>query len=183
MKIKKYLIVGLLPLALAACGSPNRTTETTNVAIAETSSAGQPLIEAAPVSAGEGDYKFITGDDFKLTVRAANASEVELYYQPVTAEDRALKLKTLTAPAEGKKDSFVADLKIPEDFNGECSSRVRSGNRRKRRKTMIWTILVILLVLWVLGFIADVAGGLIHLLLVAAAVVLVVKFVTGRRAA
>lgn len=48
---------------------------------------------------------------------------------------------------------------------------------------MIWTILVILLVLWVLGFMADVAGGLIHLLLVAAAVVLVVKFVTGRSAA
>jgi len=48
---------------------------------------------------------------------------------------------------------------------------------------MIWTILVVLLVLWVLGFVADVAGGLIHLLLVVAAAVLVVKFVTGRSAA
>lgn len=48
---------------------------------------------------------------------------------------------------------------------------------------MIWTILVILLVLWVLGFIADVAGGLIHLLLVAAAIVLVVKLATGRSVA
>ena len=48
---------------------------------------------------------------------------------------------------------------------------------------MIWTILVVLLVLWVLGFVADVAGGLIHLLLVAAAVVLVVKLVTGRSVA
>ncbi len=48
---------------------------------------------------------------------------------------------------------------------------------------MIWTILVILLVLWLLGFVADVAGGLIHLLLVIAAVVLVVKLVSGRRAA
>ena len=45
---------------------------------------------------------------------------------------------------------------------------------------MIWVIVVILLVLWVLGFIADVAGGLIHLLLVVAAIVLVVKLVTGR---
>ena len=45
---------------------------------------------------------------------------------------------------------------------------------------MIWTILVILLVLWLLGFIADVAGGLIHLLLVVAAIVLVVKLFTGR---
>ncbi len=48
---------------------------------------------------------------------------------------------------------------------------------------MIWAVLVILLLLWVFGFIADVAGGLIHLFLVAAAVVLVVKFVTGRSAA
>lgn len=130
MKIKNYLIVGLLPLAFAACGSPTSTTVTTNVANADssTSAAGQPLIEAAPISAGEGDYKFITGDDFKLTVRAADAKEVELYYQPVTAEDRALKLTTLTAPAEGTKDSFVADLKIPEDFNGEVWARVKYAN-------------------------------------------------------
>ena len=46
---------------------------------------------------------------------------------------------------------------------------------------MIWTIIVILLVLWLLGFIGNVAGGLIHLLLIAAAVVLVVKLVSGRR--
>ncbi len=127
MKIKNYLIVGLLPLILAACGSPTSTTVTTSVADADgsTTVAGQPLIEAAPVSAGEGNYNFITGDDFKLTVRAADATEVELYYQPITAEDRALKLKTLTAPAEGTKDSFVADLKIPEDFNGEVWARVK----------------------------------------------------------
>ena len=47
---------------------------------------------------------------------------------------------------------------------------------------MIWTILIILLVLWLVGFMADVAGGLIHLLLVVAAIVLLVKFVTGRNA-
>ena len=45
---------------------------------------------------------------------------------------------------------------------------------------MIWTILVILLVLWLVGFVADVAGGLIHLLLVVAAIVFVVKLLTGR---
>jgi len=45
---------------------------------------------------------------------------------------------------------------------------------------MIWTVIVILLVLWLLGFVADVAGGLIHLLLLAAAVVLVFKFFSRR---
>ncbi|MGI8812309.1 MAG: L,D-transpeptidase [Pyrinomonadaceae bacterium] len=130
MKIKHYLMIGLLSLALAACGSPNSTTVTTNVANADstTAVAEQPLIEAAPISQGEGDYKFITGDDFKLTVRAADAAEVELYYQPVTADDRTLKLKTLTAPAEGTNDNFVADMKIPEDFNGEVWARVKYAN-------------------------------------------------------
>ncbi len=46
---------------------------------------------------------------------------------------------------------------------------------------MLWTILVILLVLWALGFSLNVAGGLIHLILVVALVVLVLQLVTGRR--
>jgi Family of unknown function (DUF5670) len=46
---------------------------------------------------------------------------------------------------------------------------------------MLWTILVILLVLWLLGFVTHVGGGLIHLLLVIAAIVLIVNLVTGRR--
>ncbi|CAA9393814.1 MAG: hypothetical protein AVDCRST_MAG74-1251 [uncultured Pyrinomonadaceae bacterium] len=48
---------------------------------------------------------------------------------------------------------------------------------------MLWTILGMLLVLWLLGFVAEVAGGFIHLLLLVAAVVLIVKLVSGRRAA
>ena len=47
---------------------------------------------------------------------------------------------------------------------------------------MLWTILVILLVLWLLGFVTHVAGSFIHLLLVLAAVVLVIQLLTGRRA-
>jgi len=48
---------------------------------------------------------------------------------------------------------------------------------------MLWTIVGILLVLWLLGFIGHVGGGLIHLLLVVAAVVFVVNLLTGRRVA
>ncbi|MDQ3547699.1 MAG: lmo0937 family membrane protein [Chloroflexota bacterium] len=48
---------------------------------------------------------------------------------------------------------------------------------------MLWIILVILLVLWLGGFLIDVAGNLIHLLLVIALIVLIYQFVTGRRAA
>jgi hypothetical protein len=46
---------------------------------------------------------------------------------------------------------------------------------------MLWTILVILLVLWLLGFLAHVGGGMIHLLLVIAAIILVINLVSGRR--
>jgi hypothetical protein len=47
---------------------------------------------------------------------------------------------------------------------------------------MLWTIFVILLVLWLLGFSFHVAGSLIHLLLVVAVIVLVINLITGRRA-
>ncbi len=47
---------------------------------------------------------------------------------------------------------------------------------------MLWTIFVILLVLWLLGFSFHIAGGLIHLLLVIAVVVLIIQLITGRRA-
>jgi hypothetical protein len=47
---------------------------------------------------------------------------------------------------------------------------------------MLWTIFVIILVLWLLGLIGSVGGGLIHLLLLVAGVVLVVELLSGRRA-
>ena len=47
---------------------------------------------------------------------------------------------------------------------------------------MLYTIVVVLLILWVLGLVTSfTAGGLLHLLLVAAVVVLVYQLVTGRR--
>jgi hypothetical protein len=46
---------------------------------------------------------------------------------------------------------------------------------------MLWTIFVILIILWLLGWGFHVAGGLIHLLLVIALIVAVINLVTGRR--
>jgi hypothetical protein len=46
---------------------------------------------------------------------------------------------------------------------------------------MLWTIVVLLLVLWLLGFTMHVAGGLIHVLLVIALIVIVVRLLSGRR--
>ena len=46
---------------------------------------------------------------------------------------------------------------------------------------MLWTIVVLLLILWVLGFAMHVAGGLIHILLVVALVIVVLRLLTGSR--
>ncbi|WP_164218410.1 lmo0937 family membrane protein [Virgibacillus sp. YIM 98842] len=46
---------------------------------------------------------------------------------------------------------------------------------------MLWTILIILLVLWLLGFSFEIAGNLVHILLVIALVVLIIRLVTGRK--
>ena len=47
---------------------------------------------------------------------------------------------------------------------------------------MLWTLAVVLFVLWLLGaFAFHIGGGLIHLLLVIALIVIVVQLVSGRR--
>ena len=46
---------------------------------------------------------------------------------------------------------------------------------------MLWTVFVVILVLWLLGFSFHIAGGLIHILLVIALIVLVFNLLSGRR--
>jgi hypothetical protein len=47
---------------------------------------------------------------------------------------------------------------------------------------MLWSLIVILFVLWLLGLATNVAGGLIHILLVVAVIVLLFQLISGRRA-
>ena len=44
-----------------------------------------------------------------------------------------------------------------------------------------YTVVVVLVILWLLGFIGHIGGGLIHLLLVIAVIVLLFNFISGRR--
>jgi hypothetical protein len=46
---------------------------------------------------------------------------------------------------------------------------------------MLRTIVVLLLILWLLGFTLKVAGGLVHVLLVIALVIVVLRLLSGRR--
>ena len=48
---------------------------------------------------------------------------------------------------------------------------------------MLYTLIAILVVLWILGLVAHIGGGLIHILLVVAAIVFLFNLLSGRRAA
>ena len=47
---------------------------------------------------------------------------------------------------------------------------------------ILYTIITILFIFWLLGFLMHIGGGLIHILLVAALIIFVFQLVTGRRA-
>lgn len=62
--------------------------------------------------------------------------------------------------------------------SAEVSLLFRRGGMK-----MLWTLVVILLILWLLGVVTSYSlGGVVHLLLVIAIVIIVVNLVTGRRA-
>jgi hypothetical protein len=46
---------------------------------------------------------------------------------------------------------------------------------------LLWTVIAILLVIWLVGLVMNVVGPIIHLLLIIAAVLFVVNMFTGRR--
>ncbi len=47
---------------------------------------------------------------------------------------------------------------------------------------ILWAILVVVLAVWLIGLLVDVAGNLIHLLLIVALAILIYNLITGRRA-
>jgi hypothetical protein len=59
-------------------------------------------------------------------------------------------------------------------------STIRLVRHSERDINMLWTIFVILVVLWLLGFSLHIGGGLIHVLLVVGLVVLVINLLSGR---
>jgi hypothetical protein len=64
---------------------------------------------------------------------------------------------------------------------GYKPSEADRASTNKEDNKMLWTIFVILIILWVLGLSTGILGNLIYLLLVAAVIVLIVNLVTGRR--
>src|SRR5580704_19399992 len=71
---------------------------------------------------------------------------------------------------------------LPEPCVQACVACFGAANPASGGAWMLWTIFVILLVLWLVGFVSSYTlGGFIHLLLVAAVVVLILQLISGRR--
>jgi fatty acid desaturase len=77
----------------------------------------------------------------------------------------------------------LEEVASSESFVPSDSGRARDGERQKKNKeaSMIWTIVLILFVLWLLGFFAFHVGGLVHVLLVIALIVVIVRLLQGRK--
>ena len=134
MRFKNYVWFGLLASALflgSACqrpaSAPPATNNNANAQSRVAENSDQLSIVAAPVENGSEGYQYINGSDFKLTVPAPDAQEVTVFYQPVTSSDRVLRLQTLSAPSDNS-NNFVADLKVPEDFNGDVWAQIKYKN-------------------------------------------------------
>ncbi len=82
--------------------------------------------------------------------------------------------------SSGGTKEFV-EIFVRHKLNGSRSCEV-TYNLTERNKLMLWTIFVILLVLWLIGLVSSYTmGGFIHILLVIAIVVLIIQLLSGRR--
>jgi hypothetical protein len=55
-------------------------------------------------------------------------------------------------------------------------------HHRPAMGNLLWLVIVVLVILWLAGFSMQIGGGLIHLLLVIAVIVLIFRLLSGRRA-
>ena len=91
--------------------------------------------------------------------------------------------------SDGNTSRAVLEKRMDVDENHRAGQRVAAPRDRspdssqliEKTNYMLWTIAVILIVLWALGLFTHVAGGLIHILLAVAIIVIVVNLVRGRR--
>jgi hypothetical protein len=73
-------------------------------------------------------------------------------------------------------------LEIFDSISALWQRDAKEVRNLNRKNSMLWTIFVILLVLWLLGLVSSYTmGGFIHVLLVIALVVLIIQLLQGRR--
>jgi hypothetical protein len=124
---------------------------------------------------------------FSLTRRATNDHSLGLSQLiaarppvPLTRNDQVLREK------QPENNVLSMRMDLPVRFGTHFAQFMQIAKRRSllyiKELTMLWTIFVILLVLWALGMVTSVTlNGFIHLLLVIAIVVLLIRVIQGRQ--
>jgi hypothetical protein len=73
-------------------------------------------------------------------------------------------------------------VSLPVDLRELKNARARRPNANRKRKIMLYTIAVILIILWLLGMVTGTTiSGLIHILLVIAIIMILVNLISGRK--
>ena len=86
-------------------------------------------------------------------------------------------------PRSSSSSPFRLALRVPIEEPDRLFHEVTGKREPEKRTGMLWTIFVILLILWLLGIVTSYTlGGFIHILLLVAVVVLVFNLISGRRA-
>jgi uncharacterized protein DUF5670 len=80
-----------------------------------------------------------------------------------------------------KKLAIAESLANRKIFERDGGAAHEAQETQPKGNVMLWTIFVVILILWLLGFIGHFGGGLIHLLLVVAVVILIINLISGRR--
>ena len=119
-----------------------------------------------------------SGLDHRLVRKAGRHAQTARPRSPAAKDVSVLR----TDYAASRKGLFGMREAAPAGSGGAegCSSGI-SQRINYEEIAMLWTIVVVLLILWLLGFSLHVAGGLIHLLLVVALVMIVINLISGRR--
>ena len=91
----------------------------------------------------------------------------------------------MSCALQGKPGRVHLTCNTGADTRGPVSARVADTAGLRERGTMaqiLWIILLVIVAIWFIGLLADIAGSLIHLLLVVALIILIYNLVVGRRA-
>jgi hypothetical protein len=123
--------------------------------------------------------------DATLVQRAASHARISFAAKKNSARSAsASAIDTTIIPREFPASLFPGSFKSEQPRTLARRPSVLMGRKENSwRRKMLWTIFVILLVLWLLGVVSSYTlGGFIHILLVIALVVLLIQLITGRRA-
>lgn len=145
----KFLITAALAVSLTlmgACVAPERKVElqgSTPTLPTPRRAEQQPSIVASPVEETADGWKVANADAVTLTVTAPGASEVEMLYRPVIADetDGYVRLKNLIEPTDRADGKFQTNVQTSSDFAGQVWAQVKypDGTRKQTEQLALTT--------------------------------------------